>query len=100
MLFIPALLGGSFILSPLIAMKKGYKPWFWVLACGPIGLVTIVYLPTLKTAKDPDEYERLENRANWMGGILSWIAIFICSVPAVIALNQWILQSRSIGISR
>ncbi|WP_010583745.1 hypothetical protein [Schlesneria paludicola] len=99
MLLIPALLGGSFALSPLIAMKKGYKPWFWLFACGPIGLVTIIFLPPLKSAKDPDEYERLENRADFIGAVLSWIAIFICSIPAAIAVNQAINQSRSIGIS-
>lgn len=97
-LAVPAFLGASFVFSPLIAMKKGYKPWFWLLACGPIGLTTIICLRPLKSAKDPVEYEWLENRANFIGAVLSWIAIFICTIPLLAALNQAVLQSRAIGI--
>lgn len=93
---IPSLLVAPFILSPLMAMKKRYAPWFWMFACGPIGLVVITCLPSLKSAKDPEEFERFENRANLIGAVLSCIGLFIGMIPVVLALAN--LQSRSIGI--
>ena len=55
---VPLLCVISFLLSPLIAIRRGYAPYYWMFACGPIGLVVITLLPPLKAARDPEEYER------------------------------------------
>jgi hypothetical protein len=80
-------MGISSLASPLIAMKKGYAPYYWLLACGPIGLMVIMSQAALKSAKNPEEYEQLENQANFTGAILSGIAIFIAMVPVLLAIS-------------
>lgn len=67
----------SFLISPFVAWRKGYLPYYWLIACGPIGLAVILCLPGLKSATTPEAYERLESRANLMGGTLSIIAVFL-----------------------
>lgn len=77
----------SFLVSPFIAWHKGYAPYFWLFACGPIGLVVIACLPSLKTAVTPEEMEQMESRANTTGAILSGLALLVVIgllVPAVI----------------
>jgi hypothetical protein len=74
----------SFLVSPFIAWRKGYSPWYWLFACGPVGLIVIACLPSVKSAKTPEEYERLEARANFIGAVLSGIVIFLTTVPALL----------------
>ena len=77
----------SFLVSPFVAWRKGYAPYFWLFACGPIGLVVIACLPSLKTAVTPEEMEQMESRANTTGAILSGLALLIVVgllVPAAI----------------
>lgn len=93
-LFVIALFVGSSLLAPFVALTKRYKPWFWLLACGPIGLLTILCLPSLKVAKDPEEYEWFESRANWIGSILSSIALFIGFIPLFVVLNKVLAPLR------
>ena len=66
-----------FLISPLIAWKKGFAPYYWLFACGPIGLIALCCLPSLKSTTTPEDYERLESRANLIGGTLSIITIFL-----------------------
>lgn len=67
----------SFFVSPLIAWKKGYAPYFWLFACGPIGLIVIAILPSTKQATTPEDLEQMQARANTTGAILTGIAIFL-----------------------
>lgn len=69
----------SFLISPFVAWKKGYAPYYWLFACGPVGLVVVCCLRSLKLATTPEEYERMEVRANLIGSVLTGIALF-CSV--------------------
>lgn len=77
----------AMIVSPIIAWRKGYAPYFWLFACGPIGLVVIAILPSTKQATTPEDLDQMQARANTTGAILSGIAFFISLmliVPAVI----------------
>ena len=67
----------SFLVSPFIAWRKGYAPYYWMFACGPVGLIVVCCLRSLKLAETPEEYERMEARANLTGGILTGIALFL-----------------------
>ncbi|MBC8116323.1 MAG: hypothetical protein H7062_18190 [Candidatus Saccharimonas sp.] len=67
----------SFLVSPFVAWRKGYAPYYWLFACGPVGLIVICCLRSLKRAETPEEYERMETRANLTGGILTGIALFL-----------------------
>lgn len=69
----------SFLISPFVAWKKRYAPYYWLFACGPVGLVVVCCLRSLKLATTPEEYERMEVRANLIGSVLTGIALF-CSV--------------------
>ncbi len=66
----------SFLVSPFIAWRKGYAPYYWMFACGPVGLIVVCCLRSLKTAETPEQYEQMDARANVIGGILSGIALF------------------------
>ncbi len=66
----------SFLISPFVAWKKGYAPYYWLFACGPVGLVVVCCLRSLKLATTPEEYERMEARANLIGSVLTGIALF------------------------
>jgi accessory gene regulator protein AgrB len=77
----------SFLVSPFVARRKGYAPYFWLFACGPIGLAVIACLPSTKTAATPEEMEQMESRANTTGAILSGLTLLIVIgliIPAVI----------------
>jgi hypothetical protein len=67
----------SFLISPFVAWRKGYAPYYWLFACGPVGLGVISFLRPLKAATTPEQYEQMEARANLIGSILSGIAIFL-----------------------
>lgn len=67
----------SFLIAPLVAWRKGYAPYYWLFACGPVGLIIICCLRPLRSAETPEQYERMESRANWIGGVLTGIALFL-----------------------
>ena len=75
----------SFLVAPMIAMWKGYAPYFWMFACGPVGLVVMLFFPSLHSAKNPEQREILETRANMIGGILSGIALLF-ALPGMLFL--------------
>jgi hypothetical protein len=62
---------GPGLLAAVIAWNKGYRPWFWFLAMGPIGLLWILMTPAVAQATTPEERERWETRTDWTGGILT-----------------------------
>ena len=74
--FVTGIIFVSFITAPLIAWQKGFVPYYWMFACGPVGLFVICCLRSLKAAKTPEEYERMEARANLFGSVLTGIALF------------------------
>ena len=69
--------GISFLIAPLVAWRKGYAPYYWMFACGPVGFVVVCCLRPLKNAETPEQYEQMEARANLIGSILSGIALFL-----------------------
>ena len=70
----------SFLVSPLIAWRKGYAPYFWLFACGPIGLIVVSCLPSTTSAETPEQLELMQSRANTAGAILSGIAFFLVAM--------------------
>ena len=77
----------SFIASPFLARRKGYAPYFWLFACGPIGLIVIACFPSTQKATTPEDLEVMRARANMTGAILSGIALFVALglvVPIVV----------------
>lgn len=67
----------SFIASPIVAKRKGYAPYFWLFACGPIGLIVIICFPSTVKAITPEDLEVMQARANMTGAILTGIALFV-----------------------
>ena len=67
----------SFLVSPFVAWRKGYAPYYWLFACGPVGLVVVSCLRSLKRAETPEQYEQMEARANMIGTHLTGIAILL-----------------------
>lgn len=85
MLFVAMAVGCVLVLGPgmvaaVVAHRKGYRPWFWVLSFGLIGLVVTVMIPALRKAETPELRERWENRADWTGGILSSVTFMLMFV--------------------
>lgn len=77
----------SFIVSPLIASRKGYAPYFWLFACGPVGLIVIACFPSATKAVNPEDLEALQARANTTGAILTGFSLFVALallVPIVV----------------
>lgn len=77
----------SFVVSPFVATAKGYAPYFWLFASGPIGLIVICYLPSAKNATTPEQMELMQARANTTGAILTGVALLVVGmllVPVVL----------------
>ena len=70
----------SFLVSPFIAWRKGYAPYFWLFACGPIGLIVVSCLRSTKDAETPEQLEQMQSRANTTGAILSGIVFFLVAM--------------------
>ena len=73
----------SFLIAPFVAWRKGYAPYYWLFACGPVGLVIICCLPSLRSAGTPEQYEQMEVRANLIGSSLMGIALFLLFVGLI-----------------
>ena len=71
----------SFLVAPFVAWRKGYAPYYWLFACGPVGLVVVCCLRSLHSAGTPEQYEQMEARANLIGSILTGIALFLSVGP-------------------
>lgn len=65
------------LFAAVVAWMKGYRPWFWVASLGPIGALLMMLRPNLNRATTPEEREEWEQRADWTGGILSGITLFV-----------------------
>jgi len=80
-LIITILLFGIILLSgmtaAIVANYKGYRPWFWILSMGPVGLILIVVKRGLNQAPTPEQRELWETRSDWTGGILSCLTFFM-----------------------
>jgi MFS family permease len=88
---------GPGLLAAWIARKKGYRPWYWILAMGPVGLIVILCQPALETADTPEDRERWESRADWTGGVLSVISAFPVFGLAILILFTTVFLMRSVG---
>ena len=87
---------GPGLIAGWIAWMKGYRPWFWLLAMGPIGALVIALFPSLARAATPEEIDRLETRADWTGGILTGFTVLpMFLLPLVGVL--FFLQFRSMA---
>jgi 4-amino-4-deoxy-L-arabinose transferase-like glycosyltransferase len=87
--FIAMAVGSLLILGPglvsaVVAHRKGYRPWFWILSSGLVGLLVTVLMPGLGKADTPEQRERWETRADWTGGILSACTFMLMFVFPVI----------------
>lgn len=67
----------SFVVSPWVASRKGYAPYFWMFAAGPLGLAIISLLPSIKAAKTPEMLELMQARTNTTGAILSGVTLLL-----------------------
>lgn len=77
----------SFLVSPFVAWSKGYAPYLWLFACGPVGLVVIACLPSARKAPTPEMMELMQARANTTGAILTGVGFVVglmLAVPAVL----------------
>ena len=77
-----SLVGSCLLFAPglvaaVVARHKGYRPWFWLLSFGPVGMIWILLKPNLRQATTPEERERWETSADWTGGVLSGFAFFL-----------------------
>lgn len=88
-IFIAMVIGSLIILGPgllsaVVAHRKGYRPWFWILSSGLVGLLVTVLMPGLGKADTPEQRERWEKRADWTGGLLSGFTFaFMFVLPAL-----------------
>lgn len=79
---------GAGFVAAFVARGKGYRPWFWLLALGPVGLLLLLIKPPLRNAATPEERERWEQRADWTGGILSVGTFFLLfAMPAFVLVG-------------
>lgn len=92
------LLFGPGLFAALDAWMKGYRPWFWLVSLGPIGLLLMLLRPNLNQATTPEEREQWEQRADWTGGILSGITLFFAMMP--VAATMAIFSLRSVAVPR
>jgi hypothetical protein len=66
---------GPGLIAAFVASSKGYRPWFWLLSLGPVGMLVIALKPSLGKAETPEEREAWETSADWTGGVLSGFTI-------------------------
>ena len=71
-----ALLFGAGFVAALLAQKKGYRPWFWLISLGPVGALWMLLKPNLRHATTPEARDQWETHADWTGGILSGFTLF------------------------
>lgn len=66
------------IVMALIAKKKGFNPWLWILGAGIPGFVILLFLPSANSENIDDETKQKRIRVgNKVGAILSVIAATI-----------------------
>lgn len=92
------LLFGPGLYAALDAWMKGYRPWFWLVSLGPVGLLLMLLRPNLNQATTPEEREQWEQRADWTGGILSGITLFFAmAMPIFGMVAVFSLRSATVG---
>jgi accessory gene regulator protein AgrB len=70
----------------LIAYKKGFKPWLWILAGGIPGIIVLAFMPSAKAEGiDDATREKRRKNGNITGAVISAIAIVI-----MVALIAWV----------
>ena len=85
-------ISGVFVFGPgfiaaVVAHRKGYRPWFWILSLGLVGMLVTLFMPGLVRATTPEQREQWESRADWTGGLLSgctFLGMFVFPVVGVL----------------
>ncbi len=74
------------IVMALIANKKGFSWWLWILAGGIPGFIVLLCLPSVST-EGIDEETRIKRRrrGNTVGSVISVIAIIL-----IIGFIAWV----------
>lgn len=68
----------SCIISPIIAMRKGFKPLRWILSFGIIGLVTVLFMPSARVdGITLEDAQRRAARANKVGAVMFGVSIIL-----------------------
>jgi len=74
------------IVMALIASRKGFSWWLWVLAGGIPGFIILLCMPSVSTVGINEETRiRRRKNGNTVGGIISVIAIII-----IVGFIAWI----------
>ena len=79
---------GVAIVMAVIANKKGFNPFLWILAGGILGFLILIFMPSAN-AEEIDEATRTvrRKRGNVTGGVISCIAIVL-----IIGFIAWSLS--------
>lgn len=85
------------LISAIIANFKGYRPWFWILSMGPIGLIIMLVKQSLNRATTPEERERWETQADWTGGVLSGLTFMSVFALPILGAAAF-LSARAVAI--
>jgi hypothetical protein len=66
------------IITGLLAARKGYNFFLWLLAAGCIGLIILAFLPFAnKPELAPEEQARLKKTGDTIGGVLTGIGLLL-----------------------
>lgn len=84
---------GPGLIAAFVASSKGYRPWFWLLSLGPVGMLVIALKPSLGKAETPEEREAWETSADWTGGVLSGFTILPMFGFPLILVAGWLSYS-------
>jgi hypothetical protein len=82
------------VVQPLLALHKGYSWYLWAIACGPLGLFILAFLPYANSPNVDEEVNRSRRRTgNTIGGVLS--AVGLLSLPLLALPALWVIGGRS-----
>lgn len=86
---------GAGLIATCLAWKKGYRPWFWLISMGPIGLGLMLVKPNLSRATTPEQREQWEASADWMGGVLSGLSLFFLLAFPLLMMGFFVGLARA-----
>jgi hypothetical protein len=89
-----------FVAPPLLAVRKGYAWYFWILACGVLGLVVLAFLPYANAPTVEAKVKRARRRTgNTVGGALSVLLLLgvlpVLALPALAFLEAQSIRESS-----
>jgi len=78
------------VVSPLLAARKGYAWYLWILASGPLGLIVLAFLPFARRPEvSPELNQSRRQTGNTLGVVLSVIGLLgmVAIVIPVVQVN-------------